>query len=243
MNQTIVVFGATSAIAKEYCRLKAQQNQFVLIARDQGALDDLTKDLIARQAQGVRTLKYDFENIADLGSLINEAFSSPVDVALFAYGFLPDENKCKADVTYLERFHRANITSNMILLNLVAEKMKNQRKGSIAYITSVAGDRGKSSNYHYGSAKSAISRFLQGLRQSLFRDGVHVLDIRPGFVDTPMTVNFEKGPLWASPSSVARGIDRAILSHKSVSYLPFFWRYIMLIIRMIPEAIFKRMKL
>ncbi|MEZ4846413.1 MAG: SDR family NAD(P)-dependent oxidoreductase [Bdellovibrionota bacterium] len=243
MNQTIVVFGATSAIAKEYCRLKAQQNHFVLIARDQGALDDLTKDLIARQAQGVRALKYDFENVTDLGSLINEAFSGPVDVALFAYGTLPDENKCRSDATYLERFHRVNITSSTMLLTLVAEKMKKQKNGSIAFITSVAGDRGKISNYHYGSAKSAISTFLQGLRQDLFKDGIHVADIKPGFVDTPMTVNLKKGILWASPISIARGIDRAIQSRKNVSYLPFFWRYIMLIIRMIPETIFKRMKL
>jgi hypothetical protein len=107
----------------------------------------------------------------------------------------------------------------------------------------VAGDRGRQSNYVYGAAKSMVSTFLQGLRNRLNGRGVHVLDIKPGFVDTPMTAEFKKGALWATPDQVAKAIVRAIKKRQNTLYTPFFWAGIMWIIRMIPEFIFKKLKL
>jgi short-subunit dehydrogenase len=121
--------------------------------------------------------------------------------------------------------------------------MEAQQQGSIAVISSVAGDRGRASNYLYGSAKAAVSTFLSGMRQRLEKRGVNVLTVKPGFVDTPMTRDFKKSALWAKPEEVARGIVRAIDRRKAVVYLPWFWSIIMLIIKHVPEFMFKRTKL
>jgi decaprenylphospho-beta-D-erythro-pentofuranosid-2-ulose 2-reductase len=244
MNQTIAIFGATSAIAKEYARLKSKQlKTIILIGRDQQSLNELKNDLIVRGAKNVNMIQFDFENIADQKKLIHEVFKYSIDIALFAYGTLPDQEKCKVDSTYLHKQYLLNAVSNILLINLVAEKMKQQGGGIIAAITSVAGDRGKKSNYIYGSAKAGVSVFLQGLSQELFNSGVHILDIRPGFVDTPMTENFEKNIFWVMPKTVAQAIDRSIQKKKNIVYIPCIWRYIMFVIRLIPESIFKRIKL
>ena len=110
-------------------------------------------------------------------------------------------------------------------------------------ISSVAGDRGRQSNYVYGSAKALVSAFMSGLRQRLHRSGVAVITIKPGFVDTPMTAAFQKGALWAKPDQIARGIVKALDRGRDVVYLPAFWRPIMLIVRSVPETIFKRLAL
>jgi decaprenylphospho-beta-D-erythro-pentofuranosid-2-ulose 2-reductase len=128
-------------------------------------------------------------------------------------------------------------------MTALASRMETQRRGVLAVISSVAGDRGRQSNYLYGSAKAAVNTFASGLRQRLAKSGVGVVTIKPGFVDTPMTRDFRKGALWATPDAVARGIMRAADRGSSVVYLPWFWSPIMLIIRHIPEFIFKRIKL
>jgi short-subunit dehydrogenase len=125
----------------------------------------------------------------------------------------------------------------------LANLMEAQGSGTIAVISSVAGDRGRQSNYVYGAAKGMVTRFLQGLRNRLAKRGVQVLTIKPGFVDTPMTAAFKKGALWAQPDAVARGIVAAVDAGKDEVYLPGFWRLIMAIIRHIPEPIFKRLSL
>jgi short-subunit dehydrogenase len=121
--------------------------------------------------------------------------------------------------------------------------MATQGHGAIAVIGSVAGDRGRASNYVYGTAKAGLAAFTQGLRQRLSKSNVQVLLIKPGFVDTPMTQEFKKGFLWASPDQVAKDICRAVEKRKNVLYTPWFWALIMLIIQHIPESIFKRLKL
>ena len=121
-------------------------------------------------------------------------------------------------------------------------RFETQGHGSIVGITSVAGDRGRQSNYVYGASKGGFSLFLQGLRNRLHPKGVHVLTVKPGFVDTPMTSHMAKGLLFAQPSTVARGIHRAIVRKKDVVYLPWFWRFILLVFVHIPESIFKRLK-
>ena len=136
-----------------------------------------------------------------------------------------------------------NYLSVVSVLTGFSQVMVQQAAGTIAVISSVAGDRGRKSNYVYGSAKSGLSIFLQGLRNSLADKGVNVLTIKPGFVDTPMTTEFKKGLLWVKPDKIARDIVKAINRKKDIIYTPWFWRWIMLIIKLIPEKIFKKMNL
>ena len=125
----------------------------------------------------------------------------------------------------------------------LAGHLAQQGSGTLAVIGSVAGDRGRKSNYCYGAAKGAVDSFLSGLRAELLSSNVNVLNIKPGFVDTPMTSEFKKGFLWRSADFVAGDIDKAVVKGKSVVYTPWFWRFIMLIIKCIPEVIFKRLPL
>jgi short-subunit dehydrogenase len=136
-----------------------------------------------------------------------------------------------------------NAVSVAAILTRVANRFEQRRAGTIVVISSVAGDRGRQSNYVYGSAKAMVTAFTSGLRQRLYGSGVAVVTIKPGFVDTPMTAAFPKGPLWAKPHKIAAGIVRAVDRSATVLYLPAFWRLIMLIIRLIPESIFRRLKL
>jgi len=138
---------------------------------------------------------------------------------------------------------QTNCLSVLSLLTRLANQLEQQGHGCLAVISSVAGDRGRQSNYIYGTAKGALTIFLQGLRNRLGKTGVQVLTIKPGFVDSPMTRDFNKGLLWVKPAKIAEGILKAIDKRKEVVYLPFFWRYIMLIIRLIPEKVFKRLSL
>jgi short-subunit dehydrogenase len=166
-----------------------------------------------------------------------------IDVVLIAHGTLPDQRACEASADTALAEIKTNALSIVSLLTLVANRMAQQKSGTIAVISSVAGDRGRSSNYVYGSAKALVSTFLSGLRQRLSHCGVGVVTIKPGFVDTPMTREFRKGFLWAQPSQVARGIVAAIDRQKPVVYLPSFWRLIMFIVRLVPERVFLRMKM
>jgi len=129
------------------------------------------------------------------------------------------------------------------LLTPIANRFERQGFGCIAVISSVAGDRGRQSNYIYGTAKGALTIFLQGLRNRLHKSGVHVLTIKPGFVDTPMTSEFKKGLLGVGPESIAKGSHRAIARKKNVVYLPWFWRGVMALIKAVPERIFCRLAL
>jgi hypothetical protein len=167
-----------------------------------------------------------------------------IDVALVAYGSLPDQDRACQDVAYLVREFRTNSESVLICLAGLARRFQRQRCGVIAVIGSVAGDRGRASNYLYGSAKSAVHAFASGLRAQLRAAGVHVVTIKPGFVATKMTAHLSLPPLLtADPTSVARRIVVAIDRRRDVVYVPGFWRPIMFIVRHLPEAIFKRLKL
>jgi hypothetical protein len=162
---------------------------------------------------------------------------------LIAYGTLGNQKESEASAQVTVQELTNNAVSVAALLTLIAQRFERQRSGTIAVISSVAGDRGRQSNYVYGSAKALVTAFTSGLRQRLQKAGVAVITIKPGFVDTPMTAAFRKGALWASPQTVARGIVRAIDRSASVVYLPGFWRIIMFIIRSIPESIFRRLSL
>lgn len=241
----ILIFGATSAIAEATARLfAARGDALFLVGRDEVRLGQIADDLRVRGAGSVWTGKLDVREFGDHAAVIERAKQclSTLDIVLLAHGSLPDQARCQQDVDLLRSEFETNATATLALLTRVANVLQAQGKGQLAVIGSVAGDRGRASNYLYGSAKAAVEVFLSGLRQRLFGSGVHVLAIKPGFVDTPMTRAFEKGPLWAKPQDVARGIVKALERRRDVVYLPGFWRVIMLVIRHIPEFVFKRLR-
>jgi len=208
-------------------------------------LATLVKDLKIRGAAAVHYNQLDVNHFEAHEETVNVAFDvlGKVDVVLIAYGILPDQKACEQDCNMALAELNTNAISVMSLLTSIANKLEVQKSGTIAVITSVAGDRGRQSNYVYGASKRMVSTFLQGLRNRLYRSGVNVLDIKPGFVDTPMTKQFDKGVLWANPSDIAKGIVASIDKNKHTVYLPRFWRLIMIVIRIMPEVLFKRMKL
>lgn len=242
----ILIFGATSAIAEQTARLYAERGeQLMLVGRDKAKLERLAEDLKIRGAQQTACLAIDLNDTSQHEALLikTEKELGGIDLALIAYGTLGDQQACEQDFAVAEQELQTNCLGVLSLLTLLANRLEAQQSGHIAVISSVAGDRGRQSNYIYGTAKGALSIFLQGLRNRLHKAGVHVLTIKPGFVDTPMTQDFKKGLLWVKPEVIAQGIVRAIDKKRDVVYLPFFWRYIMLIIRLIPEFIFKRLSL
>lgn len=244
--QKILIVGATSAIAEATARLYAARGaQLHLLARNQPRLADIVADLGVRGAGAVSSACLDINQLDTHDGVLDEAWRTlgQVDVVLIAHGTLPDQQACEASAAAALAEFQTNASSTIALLTPIANRMQAAGKGTIAVISSVAGDRGRASNYLYGAAKSAVTTFLSGMRQRLGKHGVNVLTIKPGFVDTPMTRDFKKGVLWAKPEAIGRGIVRAVDHGKAVVYLPGFWALIMLIIRCIPEALFKRVQL
>ena len=242
----VLIIGATSAIAEATARLFAQDgDRLYLVARDRAKLTAASEDFRVRGAHRVEYEVLDANELDHHGAMLARAEASldGMDIVLIAHGTLPDQAECQKSVPLMLRELQTNCISTLSLLTLLANRFEAQRRGTIAVISSVAGDRGRQSNYVYGTAKGALSIFLQGLRHRLHANGVRVLTVKPGFVDTPMTASFRKGLLWAKPHSVARRIYRAILSGQRVVYVPSFWRFIMTMIKAIPEPLFIRTKL
>jgi short-subunit dehydrogenase len=242
----IFIVGATSAIAEATARLFASEgNSLFLAARSPTGLQVLADDLRVRGAIVAGAATFDARDIHSLPSLVDTASSGlgGMDQALIAYGTLSDQSACVDSLDRLQEEFAVNALSVMALCLRIGSHLAQQRGGVLAVISSVAGDRGRQSNYVYGSAKAAVSVFLSGLGQQLSRSGVRVVTIKPGFVDTPMTAGFKKGPLWATPARVARDIQRAMDGGKPVLYTPWFWRPIMFIVRSIPETLFRRIKM
>lgn len=242
--QKILIIGATSAIAESVARLYAARGAALYLAgRSAGKLDTIAADLRVRGAQRAEHSVLDVNDLAAHGALLDTAWSTlgGIDTVLIAHGTLPDQAACDASVDLSLREFATNGTSTIALAAALAQRL--QSGATLAVISSVAGDRGRASNYLYGSAKAAVTAYLSGLGQRLRPAGVNVLVIKPGFVDTPMTAAFKKGALWATPDKVAAGILRAIGKRRAVAYLPGFWWAIMMIIKNIPEFVFRRIKL
>jgi len=245
----ILIIGATSAIANACARQWVEQfehTQFFLVARNSEKLSQIADDISTRGAIAVHTHVLDIANIDAHSAMLNAAIKEleKIDIVLIAHGVLPDQVACEQDVSLAIKEFNINATSTIALLTLLANQLEKQHNGTLAVITSVAGDRGRSSNYLYASAKSAISIFCEGLRGRLFKSGVHVIDIRPGFVDTPMTAHLPlPAALVAKPDIVAARIVAGIKRKKDVLYAPAFWWLIMFIIRSIPSFVFKKMKM
>jgi decaprenylphospho-beta-D-erythro-pentofuranosid-2-ulose 2-reductase len=242
----LVIFGATSAIAEATAREFAKRGcALFLVARSPERLQAIAADLAIRGAGKVAVRSQDLRDTSTYEAILAEASSAlgGLDAALIAHGTLSDQKACEASTERLMDELQTNAISVMMLCTHLANRFESQKRGVIAVISSVAGDRGRRSNYAYGSAKAAVTAFTSGLRQRLRPAGVFVVTVKPGFVDTPMTAAFKKGFLWATPSSVAKDITRAMINGTPVIYTPGFWRPIMWIIRSIPEFIFRRLSL
>lgn len=243
----IMIIGATSAIAQSVARLYASRGaRMFLVARNPERLAVVADDLRARGAVAVDCFAADLAEHSRHAEILQAAWAAlpAMDTVLVAHGILPDQSQCQASVTDTMHALDVNFLSVVSLLTPLANQFEANKRGTLVVISSVAGDRGRQSNYVYGSAKSGLDAFLQGLRNRLSKAGVHVVTIKPGFVATPMTAHLpQQGPLWAQPDDVAEGIVKAIDKQKDVVYLPGFWALIMLIIRLIPERIFKRLSL
>lgn len=242
----IIIIGATSTIAEATCRLFAEQgDSLYLVGRSDISLQRICDDLKVRGASYVGYQSLDLNSTSSHEEIFNKAIKlmGGFDLILIAHGTLPDQTECQQSFERTLREFNTNALSVISLLTHASNIFERNANGVIAVISSVAGDRARKSNYIYGSAKGAVSLFLQGLRARLEDKGVKVITIKPGFVDTKMTSGFKKNMLWSSPEKVAKGIKRAIDNKRDIVYLPWFWKYIMIIIRLIPEYIFKKLPL
>jgi decaprenylphospho-beta-D-erythro-pentofuranosid-2-ulose 2-reductase len=242
----VLVVGAGSAIAQAVCRIfAARGDSLYLVARNSDILAATAADLKVRGAHAVEVETLDVNDLAAHPAVLERAenLMGGLDTVLIAHGTLSDQKACEVSVETTLRELTTNGISVIALLTLIAERFERSRAGTIAVISSVAGDRGRQSNYVYGAAKALVTTYTSGLRQRLYKSGVAVITVKPGFVDTPMTAAFPKGALWAKPERIATGIVRAIDRSATVVYLPAFWRPIMFIIRGIPESLFRRLKL
>ena len=245
IGMKVLVIGATSAIAKATARLYADRNaELFIIGRNEERLQELMCDLQIRSTGPVGRRVLDVTKQKEHEDAIEQAydFLEHIDIALICHGSLPDQEACELDYEMAEKEITINGLSVVSLLTLLARKLKDQRHGILAVITSVAGDRGRQPNFVYGAAKSMVSTYLQGLRGKLHPFNVHVVDIRPGLVDSPMTAHFKKGLLWTAPELVATKIVNSIDSKSHTVYVPGYWRIIMAVLRSIPELLFKRIK-
>ena len=242
----VLIIGATSAIAQAIAARLAQSGaQLFLLGRSQAKLNLVAADLKTRHHANPVTGVINFDDFSAHGPAIAQAAQAldGLDAAFLCHGSLGDQQACEKDFALTETEFRTNCLGAISFLTQLGNFFEAQKSGTIVAISSVAGDRGRQSNYIYGSAKAGVTAFLQGLRNRLQPHGVNVLTVKPGFVDTPMTAHLKKGLLMATPEKVAGDIVRAAQKGKSVIYTPWFWRWIMLIIRLIPEAVFKKLKL
>jgi len=242
----ILIIGATSAIAEATARLWAQRGDYLfLVARNQQKLEAIAANLLVKGSPKVDIYAMDANDLVAHEAMLDaaEQAMNGLDTVLIAHGSLSDQELCQQSATAALEEINTNALSVIALLTPIANRFEARKQGVIVVISSVAGDRGRQSNYVYGAAKAMVSAFTSGLRQRLYKSGVAVVNIKPGFVDTPMTASFKKGPLWASPEKIAGIIVRAADKKRDTVYAPFFWQYIMLIIKHIPEMIFKRLSL
>lgn len=242
----VLALGATSAIAEATLRLLAEQGaSFVLVARSEPKLAAVRDDLLTRGAAAAIGFISDLNETDTHGAMLTEAARAlgGLDVALIAHGVLGDQAEAEREYAAAEAILRTNLISTVSLVGWLANYFEAEHRGTIAVISSVAGDRGRKSNYVYGASKGGLNVFLDGVRNRVDRAGVNVLTIKPGFVATPMTAHLVPNALFAEPAEVAPVIVRAIGRRRDVVYVPGFWRWIMLAVRLIPGPVFKRMNL
>jgi len=245
MSESVLILGATSAIARATAAaFAARGDALYLASRDEEELRRIAADIHLRYGVEVHHGSFDAEATDTHGVFFQSVVAAMPELGgvVLAFGYLGDQQAAR-DFSSGAKVIASNFTGAASILSHCANHFEPRHRGFIIGISSVAGDRGRQSNYVYGAAKGALSLYLQGLRNRLYASGVRVITVKPGFVDTAMTYGLPGLFLVASPQSIGERIVRALEKSADVVYLPWFWRYIMLIIKHIPEPIFKRMKL
>jgi short-subunit dehydrogenase len=246
MPVAVLALGATSAIAEATLRLFAARGaRFFLVARNPDKLNAVAADLRTRGAASVAIHVMDLDDTSAHPGMLAAAAENlgTIQLALLAHGVLGDQPQAEASYPATEAILGTNFLAPVSMITWLANYFEGSHQGTLAVISSVAGDRGRKSNYVYGASKGALSIFLDGVRNRIDRSGVQVLTVKPGFVATPMTAHLPQNALFAHPSAIARGIVRAIEKRKDVVYVPAFWALIMLIIRAVPGRVFKKLNL
>jgi decaprenylphospho-beta-D-erythro-pentofuranosid-2-ulose 2-reductase len=241
---SVLILGASSDMAVAIARKFASEGYNILLAaRNASRLDTLSSDIRIRSNVSCIVFEFDALNFPSHPEFFKNLPLIP-DITICVFGYLGDNEIAREQWTESERIIHTNYTGAVSALNAISLIYSKQKQGTIVGISSVAGERGRQSNYLYGSAKAGFTAYLSGLRNRMFRDNVHVVSVQPGFVYTRMTENLSLPPLLtAKPDDIANGIFDAVKSRKNVIYIKWFWRYIMLIIRNIPEFLFKKLKL
>jgi decaprenylphospho-beta-D-erythro-pentofuranosid-2-ulose 2-reductase len=245
-HKKILVLGATSGIAEATCRIWAQQGaSLFLVARNADKLSAVAADLKTRGAAYVDIAVCDLDDTSQHASLLTHGINSlgGMDVAYLTHGILGDQTRAEQDFAVAEQILHTNFISAVSLLTWLSNYCVQRHSGVLAVISSVAGDRGRKSNYLYGASKAGLSAFLGGLRNRIDREGVTVLNIKPGPVRTAMTTGMKGSEKFADVNKVAQSIVSAIDARKDNLYVPFQWQPIMFVIRNIPDRIFKKLNL
>ena len=240
----VLILGGTSdmaiAIAKKFA---SASYQVQLAARRVDQLKPLQSDLQVRYNAVCTLHPFDALNYDSHESFL-ESLSPKPDVTICVFGYLGDAMKARTDWNEANLILQSNYVGAVSILDKVANEYAKNKNGTIVGISSVAGERGRQSNYHYGSAKAGFTAYLSGLRNRLYPEGVHVVTVQPGFTYTRMTENLKlPKPLTGHPSEVANAVYSAVQKKKNVIYVKWMWRWIMMIIRTIPESVFKKMKM
>jgi decaprenylphospho-beta-D-erythro-pentofuranosid-2-ulose 2-reductase len=244
MEENVLILGAASDMAVAIARKFASEGYNVtLAARNVEKLHAIGADLRVRHKIQVDTVQFDALDFQSHQAFYNSLSDKP-DIVICVFGLLGDQAEAQANWKSCEEILFSNYVGAVSILNVVANDFESRKKGTIVGISSVAGDRGRQSNYFYGSAKAGFTSYLSGLRNRLFHHGVHVLTVKPGFVKTKMIENLKTpGPITASPKKVAESIFKAVRGKSNSMYVLPIWALIMLVIRSIPEGVFKRLKL
>ncbi len=242
----VLILGATSPIARAIgLRFARDGADLLLAARDLTESDRIAGDLRVRGGHATHSAAFDAADLASHPDFVRRAIEAlgGFDGIVIAFGTLGDEAAAQADPAEALKTISQNFTGAVSLMTLLGEHLQKQGHGFIIVLASVAGDRGRSRNYVYGSAKGALALFAQGMRGRLARSGVHIMTVKLGFVDTRMTWGRDGLLLVASPGEAAEKIYAAWKRGAEVVYVPGFWRPIMAAVRFIPERLFKRMSI
>ncbi|MBD0321710.1 MAG: SDR family NAD(P)-dependent oxidoreductase [Gemmatimonadetes bacterium] len=238
---TVLVLGATGGLGRALVRSLARAGyDLVLAGRDAAELDAVAADARIRHAVRVAVERCDLLELASHPEVVARCCAEPLAGVVSCTGEMLEPGAPPADVA---RVLMVNYVATVSLVDQVAARLVERGGGFVCVVSSVAGDRGRGSNYHYGSAKAGLNAYLDGLRGRLHGTGVRVTGVRPGFIDTRMTFGRTPPGLTASPEQVAEGMLRAIRSGRRTVYLPGFWRWVGMALRAIPAPLFERMRL
>jgi decaprenylphospho-beta-D-erythro-pentofuranosid-2-ulose 2-reductase len=244
---TVLLLGATSGIGRHIAAAFAHRgHDLIVTGRDADEAGRLARDLELRHGVRAASEVFDARDAGSHPAFFRRALETAqgrLAGAVVAFGWMGEQAASERDFEQARAVIEASFTGAVSILTLIARHLAEEGAGFIVALTSVAGDRGRQSNYVYGSAKGALTIHLQGLRNRLHRRGVRVVTVKPGFVDTDMTYGLPGTFLVGDPARVGEGVARAVERGRDVVYIPWFWRWIMLLIRLVPERLFKRLRL